>query len=109
MTDAAGLIRATRLAHGLTQAQLAIRAGTTQSAIARLESGGVSPTVATADRVLRLLGVRLTLATEKDDFGVDRSLIRSALAQPPGTRLSRGIEHSRMVLRNRGAARPSHG
>ena len=36
-----------RLEAGLTQAEVAERAGTTQSAIARLEGGSVSPTVET--------------------------------------------------------------
>lgn len=44
---------------GLTQAELAIRLGTTQSAIARLESGGTSPSLATLRKYAAATGKRL--------------------------------------------------
>jgi transcriptional regulator with XRE-family HTH domain len=46
---------------GLTQAEVAKRVGTTQSAIARLESGAGkhSPSIATLQRYARALGFRL--------------------------------------------------
>ena len=46
-----------RLANGLSQADLAARIGTTQSAIARLESGAVSPSIATLRRLADTLGI----------------------------------------------------
>jgi transcriptional regulator with XRE-family HTH domain len=48
---------------GLTQAEVAKRVGTTQSAIARLESGAGkhSPSVATLQRYARALGFRLQI------------------------------------------------
>jgi transcriptional regulator with XRE-family HTH domain len=48
---------------GLTQAEVAKRVGTTQSAIARLESGAGkhSPSVATLQRYARALGFRLEI------------------------------------------------
>jgi len=45
-----------RASSGLTQAQLAERIGTTQSAIARLESGAGKPSVATLQRYADALG-----------------------------------------------------
>ena len=48
-----------RIAAGLTQAEVAARAGTTQSAIARLEGGQVSPTVATLRKYAKAVGKRL--------------------------------------------------
>lgn len=51
-----------RLAVGITQADLASRAGTTQSAIARLESGDVTPRVETLQRLADVLGVRFEIA-----------------------------------------------
>ena len=48
-----------RIAAGLTQAEVAARAGTTQSAIARLEGGSVSPTVETLRKYAKAVGKRL--------------------------------------------------
>jgi transcriptional regulator with XRE-family HTH domain len=46
---------------GLTQAEVAARTGTTQSAVARLESGSAqhSPSIATLQRYARALGCRV--------------------------------------------------
>lgn len=56
-----------RAAAGLTQSEVAERIGTTQSAIARLESpsGKHSPSVATLQRYARALGCRLELRLVK--------------------------------------------
>ena len=54
------LVRA-RTAARLTQAELARRLGTTQSAVARLEGGGVSPSIATLRRYAEATGTRLTV------------------------------------------------
>ena len=48
-----------RVAAGLTQEALAERMGTTQSAVARLEGGRVSPTVDTLRRYAKAVGKRL--------------------------------------------------
>lgn len=45
----------------LSQAELARRLGTTQSAIARLEGGGVSPTLSTLRRYAEATGTRLEI------------------------------------------------
>lgn len=52
-----------RVAAGVTQAEVAARVGTTQSAIARLESGARrhSPSVATLQKYARALGYRVEL------------------------------------------------
>jgi predicted transcriptional regulator len=52
------LVRA-RTAANLSQAELASRIGTTQSAIARLEGGGVSPSLSTLRRYAEATGTRL--------------------------------------------------
>jgi len=57
---AEALIRARTRAR-LTQTQLAKRLGTTQSAIARLESGRTSPSVATLPRYASATGSRLVI------------------------------------------------
>jgi transcriptional regulator with XRE-family HTH domain len=57
-----------RASAGLTQAQVAQRIGTTQSAVARLESGAHkhSPSIATLQRYARALGYRLDVRLIKD-------------------------------------------
>jgi predicted transcriptional regulator len=52
------LVRA-RTEANLSQAELARRIGTTQSAIARLEGGGVSPSLSTLRRYAEATGTRL--------------------------------------------------
>lgn len=54
------LIRARTKAR-LSQAQLAKKIGTTQSAIARLEGGGVSPSLSTLRRYAEATGTKLHL------------------------------------------------
>ncbi len=60
------LVRA-RVAANLTQAELARRIGTTQSAIARLEGGKVSPSFATLRRYAQATGTRLTVGLVQTD------------------------------------------
>jgi DNA-binding XRE family transcriptional regulator len=48
----------------ITQGQLAERAGTSQSAIARLEAGGVEPRLETLERIGAVLGVNLVVRFE---------------------------------------------
>lgn len=48
-----------RLKKGLTQAEIARRAGTTQSAIARFEAGKTNPTLDFASRVAHAVGAKL--------------------------------------------------
>jgi transcriptional regulator with XRE-family HTH domain len=56
-----------RAAAGITQAEIAERIGTTQSAVARLESGGGkhSPSLATLQKYAHALGCRLELRLVK--------------------------------------------
>ncbi|HEV7743239.1 MAG TPA: helix-turn-helix transcriptional regulator [Pseudolysinimonas sp.] len=53
------LVREARRRKGLTQTQLAELAGTTQSAIARLEAGRTSPSFDDVIRMVRLMGLDL--------------------------------------------------
>ena len=58
------LVRA-RTAAKLTQAELARRLGTTQSAVARLEGGRVSPSIATLRRYAKATGTRLMVGLQR--------------------------------------------
>jgi len=50
---------------GMTQAEIAERAGTTQSAIARFEAGRTNPTLEFASRLSLALGARLEIRLTK--------------------------------------------
>ena len=54
-------VRERRLALGLSQGELAARAGMTQSALSRLEAGGVVPTIPLLERVGAALDADLVM------------------------------------------------
>jgi DNA-binding XRE family transcriptional regulator len=55
-------IRALREKKGLSQRELAELVGTTQSAIARLEGGNISPSLPTLDKIAKALGAEVSLS-----------------------------------------------
>jgi transcriptional regulator with XRE-family HTH domain len=73
------LIREARRSAGLTQQALASRVGTTQSAIAGLESDRSSPRVATLERVLRACGRELSLTAREPKSSIDETLVLESL------------------------------
>ncbi len=97
MSPGALVGRARRLA-GLTQRELAERAGTSQPAVARLEQGHAMPTLATLERLAGAAGYELRVelvpmepadpvidAYKRD---VDRTLLRANLSRSIDERLS---------------------
>lgn len=60
-TSAATLLREARARHGISQRRLALRAGTSQDAISRIERGVESPTLERLTHLLIVLGERLEL------------------------------------------------
>ena len=61
-SEAARLLRQARTHAGLTQRELARRADTAQSVIARIESGATSPSWETLSRLLEIAGFALDVA-----------------------------------------------
>jgi transcriptional regulator with XRE-family HTH domain len=96
------LLREARIRHGVSQERLAIRAGTTQSAISRIEKERVSPTVQTLAELLHLLGEELVLTAQDRDTGIDLTLNRKNLAFTPTQRIERGLDFAELVRQNRG-------
>jgi transcriptional regulator with XRE-family HTH domain len=92
------LLREARLRHGLSQKRLARRAGTTQSAISRIEQERISPTVQTLAELLRLMGEDLVLVTRKRDAGIDQTLIDERLRMDEGERLDYAIAFANQVI-----------
>ena len=58
-----------RIMQGLTQQELADRVGTTQSSIARLESGKAKPSLSFLERVAAALGGRVIVRIERQTAG----------------------------------------
>ncbi|WP_067892585.1 helix-turn-helix domain-containing protein [Nocardia vaccinii] len=54
-------VRGLREKTGLTQVELADRAGSKQPAVARLEAGDTMPTIPVLERIAEALGVRLSV------------------------------------------------
>jgi transcriptional regulator with XRE-family HTH domain len=94
------LLNQARRSHGVSQRRLAIRAGTTQSAISRIERDRVSPSVETLRELLRLLGEDLSLGIEPRDWGIDSTLIRERFALTPSERLDYGLAFANQVIEN---------
>lgn len=88
------LIRELRTRHGLSQRELAHRAGTSQSAIARLEGGDEDITWRRLTVILAAMGDKPVLdskrvaSREVPDLDLDR-------AMSPETRLANGIRFNR--------------
>lgn len=98
------LIREARLRAGLTQRELAERAGTTQSAVARWEGGGTAPDFETVRRLVDLCGLTLEVAlVERDDS--DFAQAQERLRLTPAQRLARGVTTARLMREVQGSAR----
>jgi ribosome-binding protein aMBF1 (putative translation factor) len=65
-------VREAREAKGLSQSQLAERMGTQQSVVARLEAGGITPTLPTLKRVADALGTKLIVGFDDPAKSVKR-------------------------------------
>lgn len=59
--DLAERVRSAREKLGITQAELAARIGSTQPSVARLEAGGVSPSLDTLSRIATALDLELVV------------------------------------------------
>jgi transcriptional regulator with XRE-family HTH domain len=92
------VLREARIRHGVSQERLAIRAGTTQSAISRIEKDRISPTVQTLTQLLYLLGEDLILAFEKRDAGIDPTLVDERLRMSEEERLEYGRAFADQVI-----------
>ncbi len=103
--EASGLVRALRRRHGLTQAQLALRAGTTQTAISRLESGARSPTVETLRALLLVMGEDLRLTARALSGTHDDAHLHAERALSPRRRLERAFAWMRLNEAVRAGAR----
>lgn len=96
------ILREARRRHGVSQSRLATRAGTTQSAISRIEGDKISPSIETLRGLLHMLGEDLVLGSQPRDAGIDRTLNRGSRSFDPDARVQRGLEFADFVRENRG-------
>lgn len=95
----AQLIRSTRERLGLSQRQLALRAGTTQAAISRIERGTVSPTFATVRQLMLAMGEEAQLSARRLPMDWDPAHFQSTLAREPAQRLRLALSWNAMSSR----------
>jgi len=98
------LVREARKRAGLTQAELARRAGVPQSTVGRIESGSRVPSTALAERLIRAAGYELRVGLGEPDPGTD-SLFGRTLGRTPRQRLADATRAARFALRGRRAVR----
>jgi len=98
------MVRHARRRAGLTQRQLAARAGIPQETIARIERGRSDPRVNTLDRLLAAAGSGLEIMPRLG-IGVDRTQINALLDRPMAERLAWAIESDRTYVEMRRSMR----
>ena len=91
------LLRDRRVAHGLSQAQLARRAGTTQAAISRIERGEVSPTFTTLLALFDALGEVPELSVRRAEGGHDTRHLADMAARSPDERLELAMSWNKLA------------
>jgi transcriptional regulator with XRE-family HTH domain len=99
--DAGRLLRDVRQKCGITQEDLAIRAGTDQATVSDIEAGSVSPSIETFGELFELAGEELVLAAETRLTGIDPTLNRGNLDLSPEERLLKGLAFADFVRRTR--------
>jgi transcriptional regulator with XRE-family HTH domain len=102
--DAATLVREARRRQGISQAQLALRAGTSQHAVSLIERGLRRPSLETLERLLLVTGHRLSveldvIATEEDPIH-----LAAGQRQSIATRIRGGFNFVAFANEMRGAA-----
>ena len=96
--DVSTELRSARRRAGLSQRELAARAGVPQPTVARIESRAVSPRIDTLDRLLAVCDAELTVAP-RSGAGVDRGPIRALLRLTPSERLRLAVDEARNLDR----------
>ena len=99
------LLREARKRAGLTQAELAARAGVPQSTIGRIESGARVPSTALLERLIRATGFELRVSLGEPDPQTE-SLFERTLRRTPRERLADATRAARFVLRGRRSMKP---
>lgn len=85
--DLGALLRETRGRAGISQRRLALRAGTSQDAISRIERGVEKPTLERFEQLILAMGKRLAVRVEPLESRVPAAELSVAMTMTPVERL----------------------
>lgn len=105
----AQLIKERREAHGLSQRRLAHRAGTSQSAIARIEAGKEEVTWSRLRLLLLVMGEKPQLASEPLPGRYDAWDVLEQRSLAPESRLANGLAFNKLGSELAAAGRAARG
>ena len=94
------VVREARRRAGLSQGQLAERAGVPKSTVGRIESGTRKPSTEMVERLVRAAGFDISVSLSEPDPGTD-SMFERTLRRSPAERLADAVRVARFVLRGR--------
>ncbi len=94
------LVKEARRRAGLTQAELAERAGVPKSTVGRIETGARVPSTEMVERLVRAAGLDVSVSLSEPDLGTD-SMFERTLRRSPAERLTDATRVARFVLRGR--------
>ena len=99
MNRAGDVIREARSRRGLSQGELARRAGTTQTYVSRIERGSVSPSFGTVQRLVHATGHKLDVALSPLPSGnvPVEQLRRDLTGLTPAERVEQAVELSEFL------------
>lgn len=95
--DLATALRETRKTAGLSQRRLAVRAGTSQDAISRIERGVEAPTLERFEQLMLAMGKRLVLDVEPLESPVPADELAVSAQLTPAERLREAIGWNRLA------------
>jgi uncharacterized protein len=104
VNDIAAILRDARIQASLSQTELASRAGTSQPALARYESGATIPTLPTLERLLAAAGRQLQIEAPPLSAGARATSTRGQLG-PIAERLRRQRRRILELARKRGVGK----
>lgn len=93
----------------MSQRELAFRAGTTQAAVSRIESGRVSPSFVTVRALMNSMGREPSLSATRLDADFDPVHLRSMRERSPEERLRLAIGWNRLAARLAAAGAEARG
>lgn len=90
-------LREAREQQGLSQRRLALRAGTSQDAISRIERGAEAPSMERFAQLMLAMGQRAVLSVEPLESPVPAVELAAAIAMTPAERLREASSWNRVV------------